>query len=98
MENPEISFTNFNYSSEQILTYLKYENEFDSSPVKLTVDAYREDEDDYIRFQDRDGMADSSTPYSVTNPPYLAVFNVENSRPTPSIPNLIFTPKRYPII
>ena len=80
MENPEISFTNFNYSSEQILTYLKYENEFDSSPVKLTVDAYREDEDDYIRFQDRDGMADSSTPYSVTNPPYLAVFNVENSK------------------
>lgn len=72
IENPEISFTNFSYNSEQILTYFKLENEFDSYPIKLTIDAFREDEDDYIRFQNREDEGD--------NPPYIASFNVEGSR------------------
>jgi outer membrane receptor for ferrienterochelin and colicins len=72
IENPEISFTNFNYISEQVLTYLRYDREFDSYPVKLTVDVIREDENDYIRFQNREDEGD--------NPPLLAAFNIEDSR------------------
>ncbi|MCF8242310.1 MAG: TonB-dependent receptor plug domain-containing protein [Melioribacteraceae bacterium] len=70
IESPEISYTNFSYISEQILTYLRFEKEFDSYPVKLTVDALREDEDDLIRFQNREDEGD--------NPPYLGVFNIED--------------------
>lgn len=72
IENPEISYTNFGYDSEQVLTYLKFENAFDTYPVKLAVDVFNEDEDDYIRFQNREDEGD--------NPPYLAAFNVEDSR------------------
>lgn len=91
IENPEISFTNFNYISEQVLTYLRYDKEFDSYPVKLTVDLIREDENDYIRFQNREDEGD--------NPPFLAAFNIEDSSShtinvqfdisPPSIPNYL---------
>lgn len=72
IENPEISFTNFGYISEQILTYLKFDKKFESFPMKITLDAFREDENDYIRFQNRDDEGD--------NPPYIGVFNIEDCK------------------
>lgn len=88
IENPEISYTNFSYISEQILTYFKLENEFDSYPVKLTLDVYREDEDDYIRFQNREDEGD--------NPPFIAAFNVEGSRSYTVNAQFDITPKSIP--
>jgi len=88
IENPEISFTNFRYNSEQILTYFKLENEFDSYPIKLTIDAFMEDEDDYIRFQNREDEGD--------NPPYLASFNIEDSKSYTVNTQFDITPKSIP--
>jgi outer membrane receptor for ferrienterochelin and colicins len=88
IESPEISFTNFSYISEQILTYFKLENEFDSYPIKLTLDVFREDEDDYIHFQNREDEGD--------NPPYIAAFNVEGSRSYTVNAQFDITPKRIP--
>jgi outer membrane cobalamin receptor len=88
IESPEISYTNFRYDSEQILTYFKLENEFDSYPIKLTIDAFREDEDDYIRFQNREDEGD--------NPPYLASFNVEDNKSYTLNTQFDITPKDIP--
>ncbi len=88
IENPEISYTNFSYNSEQILTYFKLENEFDSYPIKLTIDAYREDEDDYIRFQSREDEGD--------NPPFLASFNIEDNKSYTINTQFDITPKSIP--
>ncbi|MCK9209082.1 MAG: TonB-dependent receptor plug domain-containing protein, partial [Salinivirgaceae bacterium] len=72
IENPEISYTNFGYVSEQVLTYVRFDKKFAPYPVKLTIDAFREDENDYIRFQNRTDEGD--------NPPPLGVFNVEGCK------------------
>ncbi len=88
IENPEISFTNFSYISEQLLTYLRFEKKFDPFPMKLTVDAFREDEDDYIRFQNRSDEGD--------NPPYLGVFNIEDCKSHTIKVQFDITPKGIP--
>ncbi|MBU0475628.1 MAG: TonB-dependent receptor plug domain-containing protein [Bacteroidetes bacterium] len=88
IESPEISYTNFSYISEQILTYLRFEKKFDSFPLKLAVDALREDENDFIRFQNREDEGD--------NPPYLGVFNIEDCKSHTINVQLDYTPESIP--
>ncbi len=88
IESPEISFTNFGYISEQTLTYLKFTNEFNSVPIKLTIDAFRVDENDLVRFQDRVDQGN--------NPPFLAVFNIEGCKSHTINAQFDITPKSIP--
>ncbi len=88
IESPEISYTNFGYISEQILTYLKFTKEFKSWPAKLTIDAFREDENDLVRFQDRVDQGN--------NPPFLAVFNIEGCKSHTINTQFDFTPTSIP--
>jgi outer membrane receptor for ferrienterochelin and colicins len=88
IESPEISYTNFGYISEQMLTYLKFTKEFNSWPVKLTIDAFREDENDLVRFQDRVDQGN--------NPPFLAVFNIEGCKSHTINAQFDFAPESVP--
>jgi outer membrane receptor for ferrienterochelin and colicin len=87
-ENPEIVYTNFEMIVEQTLTYLTYENNFTSFPVKLLVDVFRGDENVFIRHQN---MVDEGD-----NPPYLGAINAEGSKLHRINAQFDITPKSIP--
>jgi outer membrane receptor for ferrienterochelin and colicin len=84
-ENPEISYTNFNMIVEQTLTYLSHKNRFTFIPLMLSIDAYRVDENFFVRHQSMEDEGD--------NPPYIGAINVEDSRLHNINVQFDFTPK-----
>jgi outer membrane receptor for ferrienterochelin and colicins len=72
IENPELSYTNFQDIREQTHFYVSGEYRFATVPVKSTLQYHHIAENSWVRFQNRADLGD--------NPPLLTVFNIEDSK------------------